>query len=115
MKVKVELEMRNRMDTASEAATVSDSGERPAAPLTRALELIAERCGVRLEPREVWEAAAEGVVSGRGDALRSFGLAARRAGLLVARPRELGPAQLRALGTPALTWVPGRWGGRWVV
>ncbi|MFO7564060.1 MAG: ABC transporter ATP-binding protein [Enhygromyxa sp.] len=103
------------METASEAATASDSGVRPAAPLTRALELIAQQCGVRLEPREAWEAAAEGVVSGRGDALRSFGLAARRAGLLVARPRELSAASLGALGTPALTWVAGPWGGWWVV
>lgn len=103
------------METASEAATASDSGVWPAAPLTRALERVAEHCRVPLEPRVAWEAAAEGVAGGRGDPLRSFGLAARRAGLLVARPRELAPAQLGKDRTPALTWLPGPDGGRWLL
>ena len=104
------------MDRASEPVTTSAAGAWPAAPLTRAVELLAERCGVRLEPRQAWEAAADGIASGRGDPHRIFGLAARRAGLVVSRPREPASAsQLRELGTPALTWVPGPDGGRWLI
>ncbi|HLT37848.1 MAG TPA: hypothetical protein VK034_16265, partial [Enhygromyxa sp.] len=98
--------------TASEAATVSDSGVWPAAPLTHALERIAERCRVTLEPHQAWAAAAEGIAGGCGDPLRCFALAARRAGLLVARPREL---ELDELGGPALAWLPGPDGGRWLL
>src|SRR5690606_8429823 len=100
------------MVSASEAATVSDSGVWPAAPLTAALERIAERCRVTLEPHQAWAAAAEGIAGGRGDPLRCFALAARRAGLLVARPREL---ELDQLSGPALAWLPGPGGGRWLL
>jgi len=106
------------MATTTEAASPDESGAWPAAPLTRVLELLAESCGVKLEPRCAWEAAAEGVAAGHGDVQRSLGLATRRAGLKLGRvmlswPGE--PNQLFELGSPTLTWLPGPRGGRWLV
>ncbi|HVH99673.1 MAG TPA: hypothetical protein VM869_13220 [Enhygromyxa sp.] len=101
------------MQTAGEAVTSDDFGAWPAAPLTRALELLAEGCGVSLEPAQAWRAAADGIAQGQGDALRSLALAARRVRLLVSSARELGP--LRELAGRALTWTPGPGGGCWVL
>jgi putative ABC transport system ATP-binding protein len=105
------------MHSSNDTATTNATGATPAASLTRAVELLANRCGVRLEPRQAWEAAADGIASGRGDPLRVFGLAARRAGVLVSRPREPSNAgQLRELGSPAVTWIPsGDEEGRWLI
>ncbi len=106
------------MHTHVDAETSSDAGVWPAAPLTRALELLAEGCGVTLQPREAWEAAAEVIPASDEPitALGIFGLAARRARLVVSRPIELWTAaQLHELGPPALSWLPGPGGGRWLV
>jgi putative ABC transport system ATP-binding protein len=101
------------MQTAGEADHSTDFNAWPAAPLTRALELLAEGCGVQLEPSQAWRAAADGIAQGRGDALRSLALAARRVRLLVTSASELGP--LRELAGRALTWTPRPGGGCWVL
>lgn len=88
-----------------------------AEPLTRALELLSGSVGCELEPRAAWEAAAEGIADGRGDMLRSIGLAARRVGLrLGACPRVVGePLRAAEIDGPALAWLPGPTGGSWLL
>ncbi|PRP92951.1 Alpha-hemolysin translocation ATP-binding protein HlyB [Enhygromyxa salina] len=76
------------------------------------LELVAHAAGVSLEPRAAWEAAAEGLAGGRGDLLRSLGLAGRGAGL---RLGSVAPEALVTGGAPSLTWIPGGRSGRFVV
>lgn len=105
------------MPPATEAHTSVDSGVWPAEPLTRVLELVAQACGVTLEPRVAWEAAAEGLGAGGHDMLRSLGLAGRRAGLRLGRVAlrwPCHPGEILALGSPILTWIPGPGGGRWL-
>lgn len=101
----------------SSTAAASGTSSWPAAPLTRVIELLAEINGVHLEPRTAWEAAAEGIASGREDPYQSILLAARRAGLRIGRVNlsAPGPVALRELSAPTLTWLPGVGGGRWVL
>jgi putative ABC transport system ATP-binding protein len=103
--------------TTQRAATPELEGG-SAEPLTRILELLAEVNGQQLEPRVAWEAAAEGIVGGRGDMLRSLRLAVRRVGLRLGPCRLAWPCEAKALAEldgPAATWIPGPAGGRWLV
>ena len=102
---------------ADTTTTAPEASRWPAAPLTRVLELLATASGAPLGPRIAWEAAAEGIASGGGQVGRTLTVAARRAGLRVGGFDSScpGPAALVELGVPAVTWLPGPSGGRWVV
>ncbi len=93
--------------------------QQPAASaLTRALELAASAAGVVVDPRSAWEAAAAGMLEGRGDWELIFVHASRRAGLRAVSFEMLRTADVEALaelGAPAVLWLAGGGRGRWVV
>ncbi|NVB38062.1 ABC transporter ATP-binding protein [Pseudenhygromyxa sp. WMMC2535] len=96
-----------------------DAISRPrAASLTRVLELLAARSGVTIGPRLAWEAAASALARRDGDWVEVFSHGARLAKLSSAgcEPRRVSdPRALVELSPPALSWIPGAEGGRWLV